>query len=361
VIGLWAGFVAFVLVMMVLDLKFVGRKKGQVSIKLALAWTGVCVALALAFVPAVYVIYEQHLWGMGVAKAADLMGPPTPEGIGPGARTTGLTAASWFLQGWLLEYSLSVDNIFVFAVIFRHFQVPDKHQHRVLAWGIIAALVLRGVMIGLGTFLVAQFDWLLYVAALFLLYTAWSMVRGKDEEYDPEKSVMLRTARRLFPITDEFHGDHFFVRQTHLKPPRWAATPMLLVLVVLNVVDIVFALDSIPAILGITTDPFIVFTSNVFAILGLRSLYFVLAGMMHKFKYLNVSLAVILAFVGVKMLLHHPIPGLGIGGIEISGPVSLGVIVASLATGVVMSIRADKARPSTAAAPGPNSVPGKRP
>lgn len=327
-----AGFIAFVIAMMILDLKVVGRRKSGVSIGLALAWTGVCIVLALAFVPVIYWIYNTGMWGMGRTV------PVTP-GSEPVVAIDGLSAASYFLQGWLLEYALSVDNIFVFAVIFTHFKVPARHQHRVLAWGIIAALILRGVMIGVGTALVREFHWILYIAALFLLYTAWGMVKGKDEDFDPEKSFMLRVARRFFPVTDEFHGDRFFVHQTHTKPPRWAATPMFLVLVVLNLVDVVFALDSVPAVMGITTEPFIVFTSNVFAILGLRSLYFVLAGMMNRFHYLNVSLALILAFVGVKMLIQHPIHAIGFPGFEIPAVASLGVIVACLAAGVVLSLR----------------------
>jgi len=331
----WVGFVFFVLLMMALDLRVLGRSKEGVSFKLALAWTGVCVLLALAFVPTIYFIYQNGYWGLGLS-APPRVGPDHKLG-----QVNGMAAAAFFLQGWLLEYSLSIDNIFVFAVIFRHFKVPPRHQHRVLAWGIIAALILRGIMIGLGAWLISQFHWMLYIAAVFLIYTAWGMVRGHTD-FDPSKSWVLKVARRFFAVTTDFHGDRFFIKQaTEAKPrPHLTATPMFLVLIVLNIVDILFALDSVPAVLGVTTDPFIVFTSNVFALLGLRSLYFVLAGMMHKFKYLNVSLAVILAFVGVKMLIAHPIHAIGFGGVHISPPMSLVVIVVALALGVVFSLRA---------------------
>lgn len=294
---LWAGFVAFVIVMMLLDLFVVGKKGEVVPVRKALAWTGVCIALALAFVPVLYWMYDSHVLGMGAAHAdMPAMG--------------GREAASIFLQGWLLEYALSVDNLFIFAVIFLHFRVEAQHQHRVLAWGIIAALILRGVMIGAGTVLLTRFDWLLPLAGAFLIYTAWGMVSGGDDEFDAEHHWSAKLVRKVWPLEPRFHGDRFFVkvpsRDNASKLVR-AMTPLFLVLVVVNIVDVVFALDSIPAVFGISTniDPFLVFTSNVFAILGLRSLYFAIAALMGKFDRLKYALAFILAFIGVKMIAEN--------------------------------------------------------
>ena len=314
---LWIGFVGFVLVMMVLDLYVVGRKDRAVPVKVALAWTGVCVLLALAFTPVLHVIYDRHLWGIGLATAsADALG--------------GGMAVTLFIQGWLLEYSLSVDNLFVFALIFSHFRVPSARQHRVLAWGIIAALILRGVMIGAGAVLFQRFHWLLYVAGAFLMYAAIGMVRGEEAHFDAERHWAARLTRKVFPLEPRFHGDRFFVRLGREQGGRVAMTPLFVVLVVINVVDIVFALDSIPAIFGVTTDPFLVFTSNVFAILGLRSLFFALAGLMQQFQYIKFSLVFILAFIGVKMLLSGYYP--------IADEVALAVILAALLVGVAASL-----------------------
>lgn len=334
---LWVGFVVFILLFMCVDLMVFGRRGKIIQIKTALAWTGLCVVLALAFVPAVYLIYDNHSFGMGNEPGQDEL--------------KGLEAAARFLQGWLMEYALSVDNLFVFALIFQHFKVPREYQHRVLTWGIIATLIMRGAMIGTAVSLVEKFQWLLYLAGAFLLYTALKMFLAKeDEQFEPDKSIAVRAIRRVIPVTSEYHGERFFARQNNTV----AATPLFLVLVVLNVVDLIFAVDSVPAIVGITKDSFLMFSSNMFAILGLRALYFVLAEAMDQFKYLKVSLAFILAFVGAKMLVeglyhvhllekvlpegqrwltswapHEPL--------ELHPLLSLGVIVAALLAGIIAS------------------------
>ncbi len=334
---LWSGFILFIILFMCVDLLVFGRRGRVIQIRTALAWTGLCVVLALAFVPAIYIIYENHYFGMGLE-------PKQPE-------LKGLEASARFLQGWVMEYALSVDNLFVFALIFQHFKVPREHQHRVLTWGIIATLLMRGAMIGAAVGLVEKFQWLLYIAGAFLLYTAFKMFFAKeDAEFEPDKSIAVRAIRRIIPVTSTYHGERFFARQDGAL----AATPLFLVLVVLNVVDLVFAVDSVPAIVGITRDSFLMFSSNMFAILGLRALYFVLAEAMDQFKYLKVSLAFILAFVGAKMLIeglyhlhllekvlptsthwltswapHEPL--------ELHPLVSLGIILTSLLAGIIAS------------------------
>lgn len=340
-ITLWAAFIGFVLLFMTVDLFVFGRRGKPISARTALSWTGVCIMLALAFVPAIWWIYETKMFGMGVSH-------------GDTKALGGIEAASRFLQGWLLEYAMSVDNLFVFAVIFAHFKVPREHQHRVLTWGIIATLIMRGGMIGFAITVIHLFDWVLYVAGVFLVYTAYKMLFSADSEFDPHTSKSVKLVRRFVPVTEQYHGDRFFVRDP-AHAGRLAATPLFLVLIVLNVVDLVFAVDSVPAIISVTTDSFLVFSSNMFAILGLRALYFVLASAMDQFKYLKVSLAVILAFVGIKMLvegvhyvgrLERVLPDwadpavtwLPKTPLELSPFVSLGVIVACLVLGIVASM-----------------------
>jgi tellurite resistance protein TerC len=233
-----------------------------------------------------------------------------------------------FLTGYVVEKSLSLDNIFVIALIFRTLQVPATSQHRVLFWGVVGALLLRGAMIAAGTALIHRFSWIIYVFGGFLILTAFRMLRVAHAKVDPEKNLLVRGARRLFPVSSTYEGERFF---THVGGRR-AATPLFLSLLLVESSDVLFAVDSIPAIFAITDDPFIVFTSNVFAILGLRSLYFALAGMLGRFRYLTPSLVVVLGFVGVKMILSHHWP--------IPTAVSLGVIVAVLLTGVLASIAA---------------------
>jgi tellurite resistance protein TerC len=316
-IWLYTGFIVFVFMMMALELRVARHREREISTGQALAWTGLCILLALGFIPTLYLLYDKHWMGIGLTDGGE-------------AGLSGFSAASFFLQGWLLEYSLSVDNLFVFALIFRHFKVPSAYQQRVLVWGIIGALLLRGAMIGLGTVLIQRFHWLLYIAGAFLVYTAFAMLIRKDRDFDPESSLAVRAARTLVPVSASFHGDRFAVRDP--QTGRRSFTPLILVLVVVSVVDIIFAVDSIPAIFTVTTDPFIVFTSNVFAILGLRSLYFVLAHMLHAFRFLNISLAIVLGFVGGKMLLE-------MADVRTPTEVSLTVIVLALGLGIFFSTR----------------------
>jgi tellurite resistance protein TerC len=264
----WVGFTLFVLVLLALDLGVFHRKAHAVSIKEAAIWSGVWIALAMAFNVGLYL----------------------REGADP---------ALQFFTGYLIEKSLSVDNIFVFVLIFTYFSVPANYQHRVLFWGVLGALVMRGAMIGLGVALLDLFHWILYVFGGFLIFTGIRMGLQKESEVHPEKNPLLRFVRRILPTTDDYHEDRFFVR----RAGKLLATPLLLVLVVVETTDLLFAVDSIPAIFAVTNDPFLVYTSNVFAILGLRSLYFVFANIIHKFYYLKIALAIILTYVGVKMVL----------------------------------------------------------
>jgi tellurite resistance protein TerC len=325
VIWLWLGFVAFILVMLGLDLFVVNRNPHVVKAREAALWTAVCVVLALLFTGAVYWIYAHNWLGIGTqflkqhAPDADLSSHVTNHKIGLGA-------AMEFLTGWLIEYSLSLDNIFIIAVIFTHFRVPLQLQHRVLFWGILGALAMRGIMIGAGAILIAKLSWMTFVFAGFIILAAIKLLR-QETEFDAEKSRIVRAARRLFPVTAGYRGNRFFVRENGV----FAITPLFLVLLVVETMDVVFAVDSIPAIFGITHDPFLVFTSNVFAILGLRSLYFVLAALLDRFAHLKYSLAVILAWVGVKMIVEGR-------GTDIDDWWSLAVIVGSLGVGIVVSV-----------------------
>jgi tellurite resistance protein TerC len=247
-------------------------------------------------------------------------------GLVVGDPLTGKQAALHYLTGYVIEKSLSLDNIFVIALIFAYFRVPAAFQHRVLFWGILGALVLRGVMIGAGAVLIRSFDWMAYVFGGFLLLTAIRLLRSKEEGIEPEHNPLVRLARRIFPITAGYEGARFFGR----REGRLAATPLFLVLLLVESSDVMFAVDSIPAIFAITRDPFLVFTSNVFAILGLRSLYFVLAGFLRRFRYLKPSLAVILAYVGIKMIAAEHV--------HVPAALSLGVIAVVLTVGVVVSL-----------------------
>ncbi|CAN5497789.1 TerC family protein [soil metagenome] len=247
--------------------------------------------------------------------------------MAPNSLLSNNDAAIAFLTGYLIEKALSVDNIFVIVLIFTYFSVPAVYQHRVLFWGILGALVMRGAMIALGAALIEEFHWIIYVFGAFLIFTGFRMARQGDEELEPEANPVVRLFRKLVPVTEKFEGDKFFIR----RAGALMATPLLLVLVIIETTDLIFAVDSIPAIFAVTQDPFIVYTSNIFAILGLRSLYFVLAGVVHKFHYLKLGLSVVLAFVGAKMLLTdtaYKIPTL----------VSLAVIALILTVAVVASL-----------------------
>jgi len=319
-----AGFHAFIICMLVLDLGVLRRKAQTVSTKEAAWWSivWVCLALTFAFVG---VRNYWHLWD-----------PQNPS-VGP-------AKALEFVTGYLVEFSLSVDNLFVFLVIFRYFAVPDHLRHRVLFWGILGAVLLRAGFILGGAALVHRFQWMIYVFALILLWTAYRMARSPEEEIDPGKNPVLRLARRFLPVVHDYESPTFWVK----REGRWHATPLPLVLLVVETTDVMFAFDSIPAIFGITRDAFIVYTSNIFAILGLRSLYFLLANFLGLFCYLKVGLSVVLGFVGLKMLTEELLgPMLARWGI---GPrekilISLGVIVAILTVTVIASLLAGPKEP----------------
>jgi tellurite resistance protein TerC len=307
----WLGFITFVLIMLTLDLGVLNRRAHVIGTREALKWTGVCVVLALLFNVAVYYLYENHWFGIGLHVGGNL---------------SGQQAALQFFTGYIVEQSLSLDNVFVIALIFTYFRVPPMYQHRVLFWGIVGALIMRGLMIAAGTALIHRFSWITYVFGGLLIVTAVKMLIASQDELEPNKNPLVRLARRLYPVSDDFEEQRFF---THIDGRR-AITPLMLVLLVVESTDVLFAVDSIPAVFAVTQDPFLVFTSNIFAILGLRSLYFAIAGLLGKFRYLKVSLVFVLAFVGVKMLIahHFPIPTL----------VSLAVISGVLVVGVLASI-----------------------
>lgn len=346
---LWSGFIALILVFLALDLGVFNRKDHVIGIKEALRWSAVWASLAIAFSVFVYFAYELHWFNLGTAvDAVD-------------GRVNSGTSAAWkYLTGYLIEQSLSVDNLFVIALIFGSFGVPAIYRHRVLFWGIIGALVMRGVMIGIGAGLITRFHWLLYVFGGFLMLTAIKMVLAQGIASNLADNIMVRLARRFFPVTDRYHGNHFFVRAGSVhskesplegtpsirdsavdrqKPGTWMLTPLAIALLMVETTDLIFAVDSIPAIFAITSDPFIIFTSNIFAILGLRSLFFALAGMLDKFHYLKYSLAAILFIVGAKMFCGNALQAI-LG--EWFNLALLGVIVAILAIGVLASFRRDR-------------------
>ncbi len=291
----WILFNLFVLAMLALDLGLVQRRPRVMRFREAAAWSLFWVLLAAAFAALVH-------WTRGPQKALE------------------------FVTGYLVEESLSVDNLFVFLVLFKYFRVDRMYQRRVLSWGIVGALVMRGVFIVAGVGLIRAFHWVIYLFGAFLIYTGITLLRSEKEQADPGKSLVLKWARRVFPVTEEYEHGRFFVQ----RDSRRYATPLFLVLLVVETTDVMFATDSVPAVLAISNDPFIVYTSNVFAILGLRSLYFALAGMMELFHYLHYGLAAILMFVGVKMMIS--------GFYAISTPLALGVIVGVLAVSVGASL-----------------------
>jgi tellurite resistance protein TerC len=298
----WAGFNLTVLAILALDLGVLHRRSEKVSLREASVWSAVWVALSLCFAFAIY-------------------------------RTMGKESGLEFLTGYLIEYALSVDNIFVFVLIFSYFSVPEKYQHRVLFWGIIGALVLRGVMIVAGSALVSRFAWTLYIFGAFLVFTGLRMALQKDgAAYNPDRDPVLRLARKIVPVTDDYRGDKFFVREPDKAGKlRYFATPLFIVLLIVDTTDIIFATDSIPAIFAVTRDSFIVYTSNICAVLGLRALYFLLAGVVDKFVYLKLGLSVVLIFIGGKMLVepfvHLPILA------------SLGVVGAVLGASILASVK----------------------
>jgi len=294
-IWFWIGFIAFVLAMLGLDLGVFHRRPHEVGPKEAGIWTAVWVALALLFAAGLYAVRTRH-------------------------------AALTFLTGYVIEEALSVDNIFVMVLIFEYFRVPRSSQHRVLFYGILGALVMRGAFIAAGTALITRFHWVLYIFGGLLVITGVRMAWRRDEEFDGEKSRVVRALRRVLPLADRFHEGSFTV----VEAGRRLATPLLLVLILVEATDLVFAIDSIPAIFGVTTDPFIVYTSNIFAVMGLRSLYFLLAAVVDRFHLLKYGLAVILSFVGFKMLAEK--------WIEIDIALSLAIIIFILAVSIVASL-----------------------
>ena len=283
----WVGFIVFVLLLLALDLGVFNKNVHAPSMKEAIFFTGGVVALALVFSAFIWVANHNGWFGLG--QHVDAVDRQV---------NTGRLAAVKFLTGYVIELSLSMDNVFVIALIFAHLRIPLALQHRVLFWGILGALVMRGAMIGVGAALVARYHWILYLFGAFLVYTGVRMLFTTDEDDAPGETWVMRQLRKYFPITEGFHGSHFKV----ILNGRVWLTPLAVALVLVETTDLIFAVDSIPAIFAITADPFLVFTSNVFAILCLRSLYFGLAGLIERFKYLKVSLAVILSLVGVKML-----------------------------------------------------------
>jgi tellurite resistance protein TerC len=296
-------FIAAVLFFLALDLGVFHKEARVVRFREAMTWTAVWFAVAMSF----------------------------------GLLFAPLMAENWtrvhrvqFITGYILELSLSMDNVFVIALIFSYFGVPLQFQHRVLFWGILGALIMRGVMIWLGAGLINSFEWMLYVLGAFLVFTGVKMLFSNDESVEPEKNIMVKLTRRFFPVVHQFHGQKFVIRQGG----RWFLTPLAIVLIMVETTDLIFAVDSIPAIFGVTKEPFIVFTSNVFAIMGLRSLYFVLAGAIGYFRYLKIGLSIVLCVIGLKMLLGH--------FIEIPTALSLGLVLGIIGLSVALSIVATR-------------------
>nr|WP_294922264.1 TerC/Alx family metal homeostasis membrane protein [uncultured Flavobacterium sp.] len=306
----WIFFLLAVVLILALDLGVFNKNPHIISTKEASKWTLVWVTLSFLFSGVIYWLYTTDY----IAN---------PDNLKPAV------ASMKFITGYLIELSLSVDNIFVIAIIFASFKIPQKYQHRVLFWGILGAVVFRGLMIFFGVMLINKFAWTTYVFGAFLLFTAIKMLfSGEDEDFQPKDSFVYKTLGKIIPITSEMEGEKFFIAT---KTAKKAATPLFVALIVIEVMDVLFAVDSVPAILAITSDPFLVFSSNIFAILGLRSMYFFLANMLAKFSYLEYSLIAILSFVGLKMLLHDYI--------HVPEWASLGFIALSLLVGILVSLK----------------------
>jgi len=325
----WIGFLAFVFVLLALDLGVFNKRAHTPSMREALFFTGGAIALALGFTAVVWASYNNHWLGLG--SHLDAVDQQVNDGR---------LAAVKFLTGYVIELSLSMDNVFVIALIFTHLRIPPALQHRVLFWGILGALIMRGAMIGVGAALVARYHWILYLFGAFLVFTGIRMLVTKDEDDAPGETWIMRQLRKYFPITEDFHGSHFQVR---LNGRVWL-TPLAVALVLVETTDLIFAVDSIPAIFAVTADPFLVFTSNVFAILCLRSLYFGLAGLIERFRYLKVSLSLILALVGIKMLASKwLVAALG----ESVNYWMLGLVAGILLGGALASMRSESRPAST--------------
>ena len=308
----WISFLVAILLFLALDLGVFNKTPHIISTKEASKWTAIWVTLSFLFSGIIYWLYSNDYIS-------------NPDGLKP------LAASLKYITGYLIELSLSVDNIFVIAIIFSAFRIPKKFQHRVLFWGILGAIIFRGLMIYFGVLLIHKFSWATYVFGAFLIFTAAKMLFTKEEEkFEPKKSFVYRILRKIIPVTTHINDEHFFIKRRHIT----AATPLFVALIVIEVMDVIFALDSVPAILAITSDPFLVFSSNIFAILGLRSMYFFLANMLEKFAHLEYSLIAILSFVGLKMLLHD--------FVEIAEWFSLAFIALSLFIGIIISLQLSK-------------------
>jgi tellurite resistance protein TerC len=301
---MWLGFISVVIALLAFDLGVLHRHSREINLRESLALSAIYIGLGLAFGGLVW-------WQLGAE---------------PGMN---------YLTGFAVEKALAMDNVFVIATIFGFFAIPRRYQHRVLFWGVLGVIVLRAIMIGLGSAVISEFSWLLYVFAAFLIATGIKMIVFADREYDIGGNPVWRFMQRRFNITPQLEGERFFVRRPDLRSgkPAWYMTPLFAALVLIEITDVVFAIDSVPAILAITTDPFIVYTSNIFAILGLRALYFALAAMVHRFHYLKYALSAVLIFIGSKIFLADML-----GLAKIPPALSLAVTMALLATGVIWSV-----------------------
>ncbi len=302
----WVLFIVFIIICLALDLGVFNREDHVIKSKEAGIWTAIWFAVAMAFSGVIYWLFS-----------AGLVENPS--------QISASRAVLKYITGYLIELSLSIDNVFVIAVIFSAFAIPPKYQHRVLFWGILGAIIFRALMIIFGVALINRFDWIIYVFGAFLLYTAYKMLRSDDDDFKPKDSVLFKYVQKIFPVTNSMQGHDFFI----VENAKRAATPLFMALIIIELTDVLFALDSIPAILAITADPFIVFTSNILAILGLRSMFFLISRMLSKFRFINYSLVVILAFVGLKMIFSELV--------EVPEWLSLAVIVVALTSGIIAS------------------------
>ncbi|MCO5248291.1 MAG: TerC family protein [Chitinophagales bacterium] len=304
---IWLVFIIVILFALALDLGVFNRNPHEIKTKEAAVWTGVWVTLASLFSIVIYFAFKN-------------------EWIENPTQLTPTNAMLKYITGYLIELSLSVDNIFIIALIFSSFAIPKKYQHEVLFYGVLGAIVFRAIMIVFGVALITKFSWMIYVFGIFLILTALKMLLSHNDEKDPRKSKIYHWIKKVYPVTNEVENEKFFITKNGIRH----ATPLFVALIIIELTDVFFAIDSIPAILAVTTDPFIVFSSNILAIMGLRSMFFLIVGMLDKFKYISYSLIVILAFVGIKMIISHQI--------DIPEWLSLGVIVVSLAIGMLISV-----------------------
>lgn len=313
-IAVWAGFLIFVVALLALDLGVLNRRPHVIKPREALMWTAFWVSLALSFNVFIYFAYSHHWFELG---------------LGDKSAPSGRQAAIEFFTAYIVEQSLSLDNIFVMALIFGYFGVPSRHQHRVLFWGIVGVLVMRGIMIVGGMALIHKFEWITYIFGAMLLFTAVKLMSSNSEEIEPEHNPLVKLTRRLVPVVPDMESGKFFATIDGKR----AVTPLFIVLMMVESTDLLFAIDSIPACFAVTFDPFLVFTSNIFAVLGLRSMYFALAAVMDKFRYLKQSLVFLLAFIGVKMLLVHSewkVPA-SVSLIFIAGILGVGILASLIA------------------------------